>query len=197
MSRSRDDAPTPGSKWAILAQLNEVRGEVFALRTEVDVARTESRALSMAILSRIEVLMRADVSLIRKVNHTMSLVELYRSNLEVVKNTKVSAQRSYELLGAKVAAISAKLDVALSDDAATAAERAELAEIGATLTTEAASLMETVVANTPAEAEPAPAPTDSPVVVVDGEPTVEPPVEPAPAEPVAEQPAPTEQSAPQ
>lgn len=184
-----DDAPTPGSKWAILAHLNEMAATLLRLINEAAEARQESRALSMAILWRMEALMRADQSLIRKVDYTMSLVELYRSNLEVVKNTKVSAQRSYELLGVKVAAISAKLDAALADDAATAAERAELAEIGATLSTEAASLMETVVANTPAEAEPAPVPTDSPVVVVDGEPTVEPPVEPAPSEPVAEQPA--------
>ena len=189
MPRNRDDAPTPGSKWAILAELNEVRGEVFALRTEVDAARTESRALSMAILQRIEVLMRTDVSLIRKVNYTMALTDDFNANLEVIKSVKLATVRSYELLGAKITAISGKLDAALADDAATAEERAALAAISSSLSTEAASLMETVVANTPAEAEPAPVPTDSPVVVVDGEPTVEPPVEPAPSEPVAEQPA--------
>lgn len=197
MPRNRDDAPTPGSKWAILAELNEVRGEVFALRTEVDAARTESRALSMAILQRIEVLMRTDVSLIRKVNYTMALTDDFNANLEVIKSVKLATVRSYELLGAKITAISGKLDAALADDAATAEERAALAAISSSLSTEAASLMETVVANTPAEAEPAPVPTDSPVVVVDGEVTVEAPVEPAPSEPVAEQPAPTEQPAPQ
>lgn len=200
MRRNRDDEPTPGSKWAILAALTEMQAEARAARLEADAARLESRALSMAILQRIEVLMRTDQSLIRKVNYTMSLADDFNSNLEVIKSVKLATIRSYELLGAKINAISGKLDAALADDAATAEERAALAAISSSLTTEAASLMETVVANTPAQAEPTPAPTESPVVVPadGGEPTVEPPVaeEPAPAEvpaegsePVAEQPA--------
>ena len=95
--------------------------------------------------------MRADQSLIRKVDYTMALTDDFAANLEVIKGVKIATVRSYELLGAKIAAISTKLDAALADDASTAEERAALAAISSSLSTEAASLMETVVANTPAQ----------------------------------------------
>lgn len=194
MPRTRDDAPTPGSKWAILAELNEVRGEVFALRTEVDAARQESRRQTALILSHVEALTRATRFAARKAYDTMSSVDTLIETVASFSTVKESVLAAFVTMTNEHAAEEAELRTALeaarADDATSAeksaaldtalASLARVEQATADLVTRRQEILDAVVAKTPAEAEPTP--ETLPVEDTSG-------VEPAPSEPVAEVPS--------
>ena len=195
MPRTRDDAPTPSSKWHIVALLTEMRAELQAARYEAELARHESRRHAALILSHVEALTRATRYAARKADSNMSAVDTLIETVASFTTVKESVLAAFVTMTNEHAAEEAELRTALEAaraDDATAAEKAaaldtalaslaRVEQATADLVIRRQEILDAVVAKTPAEAEPTP--ETLPVEDTSG-------VEPAPSDPVAEPPAP-------
>ena len=183
MRRNRDDEPTPGSKWAILATLNEMQAEARA-------ERERTRAAMSVLFARVAFLTRLQLSLSAKLRADLSAGF---SGLQETLNTQ--GDDEMVVYADILAAVEQNESTAGSVRDAIVALRGELeaakvaldngsdAELQALLDrmANADAMTKQVLSNTPAASEPIPP----------AEPTPEPaPVEQPAPDPVAEQPAP-------